>query len=298
MERMKIQELFDQFLRYGQVIRNYKPLTISHYQTTFKLFLKDAGIVYLDELNSRVLEEWFFNGRMKRRWSPVTFRHYLKHMNVLMKWLIRKEYVCENYIKDLEKPKLEFRLPRSLPSDKASLILDAAFHMKYRYHFEKYRNRAVIAVMLLAGLRRCEVVSLKLNDVSLENKAIFIDQGKGSKDRVIPINARLHSTLFVYLKDRARLNVDSVHFFVSLSKGKSFGIKGITNLVARLRNFTGIKFSAHMLRHSFATLMLEGGCDIYTLSQIMGHSKITTTTIYLSCSNAQMGKSIEMHVLN
>ncbi|MBI5754552.1 site-specific integrase [Candidatus Peregrinibacteria bacterium] len=83
-----------------------------------------------------------------------------------------------------------------------------------------------------------------------------------------------------------------------MNHNEPFGDKGIQRLVERLRKRSGINFSAHTLRHAFARLMLEGGCDIYTLSKIMGHSKITTTTIYLACSNQQMSKSIEMHSLN
>lgn len=298
MERTEIRILLEKFLSYGVAIRNYQPLTVKKYRTTFGLFFKDMDIHYLDELNPRVMEEWFFYGRTNRKWSAVSFRHYLKHMNVFMKWLLKREYIDENYVKDLEKPKVETKLPRSLSADKAKLILDTAFHMRYRYKYEKYRNRAVIAIMLFAGLRRCEVVELKVNDVSLEHRTIFVNQGKGNKDRLIPMNARLYSILSEYMKDRERFSEGSIYFFVSLTHGKPFGAKGITNLVCKLKQRTGVYFSPHMLRHTFATLMLEGGCDIYTLSKLMGHAKITTTTIYLSCSNAQLGKSIEMHVLN
>ncbi|MBT6069320.1 tyrosine-type recombinase/integrase [Candidatus Peregrinibacteria bacterium] len=298
MERIEICDLLEKFLSYGVAIRNYHPATVKKYRSTFRMISNDMSVQYLDELNARLLEEWFFYGRTNRKWSAVTFRHYLKHINVVMKWLIKRDYLEENYVQDLEKPKMEIKLPRNLSVDKAKLILDGAFHMKYRYRFEKYRNRAVIAIMLLAGLRRCEVVNLKLNDISLENRMIFVNQGKGSKDRMLPMNARLHTILSEYMRDRERLGEESIHFFISLTRGKPFGERGITNLICKLKKLTGVYFSSHMLRHTFATLMLEGGCDIYTLSKLMGHAKITTTTIYLSCSNAQMGKSIEMHVLN
>lgn len=81
-------------------------------------------------------------------------------------------------------------------------------------------------------------------------------------------------------------------------KSAPIGEHCIKLLVGRIRQKTNINFSAHTLRHGFARLMLEGGCDIYTLSKIMGHSKITTTTIYLSCSTQQMSKAIELHALN
>ncbi|MEO0687498.1 MAG: tyrosine-type recombinase/integrase, partial [Cyanobacteria bacterium J06649_11] len=87
-------------------------------------------------------------------------------------------------------------------------------------------------------------------------------------------------------------------FFTGINEKRPFGEKGIQLLIAKLRKATGLSFSAHTLRHSFATLMLEGGCDIYTLSNLMGHSKISTTTIYLQCNNYHKKRAIEKHILN
>lgn len=268
------------------------------YSTTCQWFLRDSGAVYPSDLTKDMFEKWFFKGRLERKWSPATFRHYHKYLNTFMKWMLKEGHVAVNHLDAVEKPRMEQRLPRTLSKEQAELVLDAAYHYPYTYKFERYRNRAMIAVMLLAGLRRGEVLNLKLNDVSLENRSIFINQGKGSKDRVVPMNAKLVMILGEYLRDRRRLRKKSMYFFTAVQRDDKLGYKAIVKLVNKLRKSTKIDFSAHTLRHAFARLMLEGGCDIYTLSKIMGHAKITTTTIYLSCSNQQMAKSIEMHSLN
>lgn len=298
MSQVLLNDAFERFLAYGMAIRNYRPITIRNYRDTFRLFIQESHAIEIDDLSKELVEKWFFNGRLKRSWSSVTFRHHHKHLNMFFKWLLKEGLIPKNYLADLEKPRMEKKIPRTLCADDAKLVLEASFHAGYRYKFEKYRNRAVIAIMLFAGLRRGEVMNLKLNDVNLENRSIFINQGKGAKDRVIPINSRLYTYLVDYAKERNRLKPYHCFFFISLGRLKAFGEKGINNLIKRLRKQTELDFSAHTLRHSFATLMLEGGCDIYTLSKIMGHSKITTTTIYLSCSNQQMSKGIEMHYLN
>lgn len=299
MQQLPLRDLFDKYVQYCAVIKNYSKTTITGYKTSFQVFLRDTGIVTLDQLNKYVIESFFFNGRLKRKWGPVTFRHYLKHLNTFSKWLIRQELLDRNYLDDIEKPRMEHRIPRTLNKDQALLVLDAAFHMKYTYKFEKYKNRAIIGLMLLSGLRRQEVLNLKTCDVSLDNRSIFINQSKGKKDRIVPMNAKLYGILEEYLKDRERLGYNSIFFFNPTGKGEiGCGEKGINKLMEKLRKKTKLNFSSHALRHSFATLMLEGGCDIYTLSKIMGHNKITTTTIYLSCSNHQMSKCIEMHSLN
>ncbi len=298
MRKGNLFEIFDRFLAYGKAMRDYRPQTLKNYKGAFELFTREARVYDLQDLNKQVVERWFFNGRAKRKWSPVTFRHNHKLLNVFFKWLVKENLADENYLDGLEKPRMQRRLPRALSAENASFILEASFHLDYRYKFERFRNRAIIAIMLFAGLRKGEVVNLKLNDVSMEERTIFIDQGKGGKDRLIPINTKLHGYLEEYLKDRRRISKDQIYLFLSMGKNKPLGITGINRLIKRLKKATRINFSAHSLRHSFATLMLEGGCDIYTLSKIMGHSKITTTTIYLSCSRKQMDKSIEMHALN
>jgi len=298
MDAYRLDDLFRRYLQYCSVIRNYSEVTLEGYRRVWSLFVKESAVQYPNDLSKHVFETWFFNGRLNRKWSSVTFRHYHKYLNTFLSWLFKEGYIPENFIVNLEKPKLEQRLPRTLSREESQLVLDASYHMSYAYTFERYRNRAIVGVMLFAGLRRGEVINLKLNDVSIENHSIFINQGKGAKDRVVPISNTLGNILSEYLKDRRRLNKHSLYFFTAVQKDEPLGFRCINNIMTRLRKKTRLKFSSHTLRHAFARLMLEGGCDIYTLSKIMGHSKITTTTIYLSCSTQQMSKSIEMHSLN
>jgi site-specific recombinase XerD len=296
---ISLMEVFENYLNYCSIIKNYSPHTTNGYKCTVKLFLKDQGIKYISELNQEVIEQWFYKGRLNRKWQAETFRSHHKHLNCFAKWLVEKNYIEENHVASIEKPKLEKKLPRTLSREQAQLVLDTSYHMRYRYKYESIRNRAVIAIMLFAGLRKSEVGNLMMNDICFEKRTIFINQGKGGKDRMIPMNMKLYTYLKEFTKHRDKLKyAELTYFFLSLHKPKPFGNKGINNLIKKLRDKTKLDFSAHTLRHSFATLMLEGGCDIYTLSKIMGHSKITTTTIYLYCSDHQMSKSIEMHLLN
>ncbi len=298
MDDRDLSVLFQKYLHYGEVIRNYRKGTIAAYSTSFRVFLKETGISSLSDITRLRMENFLFEGRIKRKWSAVTFHQYFKHFNCFFKWCISREYMESNPMEGIEKPKMETRIPRRLTLDEARLVLDASFHMKYAYRFERYRNRAIVAVMLFTGLRKQEVINLKLQDVNFEEKMLFVDQGKGGKDRNVPLNARLIVILQEYLQDRERLERTSLQFFTGLNENRPFGVQCVKYLFDRLRKKTKLDFSAHTLRHSFATLMLEGGCDIYTLSKMMGHAKITTTTIYLACSPKQLSKSIEMHPLN
>lgn len=297
MKNQDVPHTMHRYLDYGLAIRNYSPKTILAYRSTFNLFLKYTKAEELTECTENALEAYFYHGRIDRKWCAVTFRQHYKHLNCFFKWCIKRELMEHNPLTTLEKPRVEQRLPKKLTRDEAQVVLDASFHMKYAYRYERYRNQALVALMLFAGLRRSETINLKVQDICLKEKTIFIRQGKGKKDREIPMNRRLKTILQSYLKERERLSRESLQFITGINEKKPFGETGIKRIFERLRATTGIQFTPHTLRHSFATLMLEGGCDIYTLSKIMGHSKITTTTIYLMCSNPQMAKSIEKHVL-
>lgn len=298
MENNQVWHYLLRYLEYSKVIKNYSQNTIRSYKCTIKRFLRETNINTTSDLNKQTIESWFFKGRLERHWSPSTFRSHLKHINCLCKWLEKENLIDHNPCQGIEKPKLEHKLPRTLSKEEAKLVLDTTYHMRYTYKFERYRNTALIGIMLYAGLRRGETMKLKLHDVKLYEKTIFLKQAKGHKDRIVPINTALASILEQYLIERGRLKKDSIYFFVGTNNNLPLGEKVFTRLMKQLRKKTKLDFSAHTLRHAFARLMLEGGCDIYTLSKLMGHSKITTTTIYLSCSTEQMSKSIEMHRLN
>jgi site-specific recombinase XerD len=298
MENNQIWHYLLRYLEYSKVIRNYAPQTIKSYKVTLKYFLKDTKLSHPKDLTRSNIESWFFKGRLDRHWSPSTFRTHFKYINCLCKWLVKEDILESNPCKEIEKPKLEHKLPRTLSKDEAKLVLDTTYHMRYDYKFQRHRNTALVAIMLYAGLRRGETMKLKLHDVKLYERTIYINQAKGNKDRLVPINTALNTILERYLKERDRLKKDSIYFFVGTNNNLPMGEKVFTRLMKQLRKKTKLDFSTHTLRHAFARLMLEGGCDIYTLSKLMGHSKITTTTIYLSCSTEQMSKSIEMHRLN
>ena len=176
-------------------------------------------------------------------------------------------------------------------------LLDYSFQRKYRYRFEAFRNRAVIAMFIYTGLRAKELLSLKVDDVDFDNRAVNVHLGKGNKDRIIPMAGSLKACLIKYMEERERLKRKCGHFFVSVRGDVPYTYSGLKKLIEVIRKATGIKFSPHRLRHTFATLMLEGGCDLFSLQKMMGHSDIKTTTLYLSATVKLLQEQILKHPL-
>jgi len=201
-------------------------------------------------------------------------------------------------IKDIELPKLHKRLPPKLTKQNSLRLLEIVFNYPYKYRFQRYRNHAIFAMFIFTGVRRKELLSLKFADVDVENLSLFIREGKGGKDRVIPISYTLAEILKKYLEERKRLKKTCPEFFTSLNRNIGFTDSGMKRLVERFKEASGLHFGVHKLRHTFATLMLEGGCDIYSLSKMMGHSDIKTTTIYLAASAEHLRGQMTKHPLN
>lgn len=295
---MKIKILAQQFYDYSQFIRGYSKDTIRRYRQVINFYCALAGIEEIEEVNNDNVRNLFFYGRTQRKWSANTFICYHKSLGVFFRWCIQEGKMKDNPTKDIEIPKLEKRLPPKLTKQEAMRLLEVVYNFPYKYHFLRYRNYAIFSTFLFAGLRKKELLKLKYTDVDLENLSIFINQGKGSKDRVVPICAKLADCLERYLKERKRLKRTCPEFFTSLNRNIGFTETGIKRLVESIKKASDIKFSIHKLRHTFATLMLEGGCDIYSLSRILGHNDIKTTTIYLAASAEHLRSQMTKHPLN
>lgn len=295
---MNIPILCDQFCDYSVTILGYSKATIRRYKYVINCFCKFTSITNLSEITDAKVRALFYFGRTERKWSTHTYVVYQRTLLVFFRWCIKEGYLVSNPVAEIELPKQEKRLPAKLTKQAALSLLEIAFNYPYEYKFLRCRNHAIFATFLFAGLRKQELLNLKYADVDIENLTLFVHQGKGNKDRVVPISYTLAQSLKRYAEERKRLKKTCPEFFASLNRNLGYTENGLKRLVDQIGNASGIKFSVHKLRHTFATLMLEGGCDIYSLSRMMGHSDIKTTTIYLSASAEHLRSQMTKHPLN
>lgn len=296
---IEIQPLHDQFCQESLIVRNLRPSTIKWYKVALNQFLShyDNQLLYLHEITTERLRQYLYYKRINRNWTADTFLNQYKGLKSFLKWCVDRRHLISNPINPIEKPKLEKKLPKNITKQEATRILEYTFNTKTRCRFERYKNRAIFAIMIYAGLRAQESLNLRLGDVDLQNRSIYVYLGKGARDRIVPISLQLYRYLKEYLEDRNRLNKQSAYFFVTLQGNKAFTYSGLTRVVEKVRKATKINFSPHKLRHTFATLMLEGGCDLFSLQKMLGHSDIKTTTIYLSTSINMLKEQIDKHPL-
>jgi len=180
---------------------------------------------------------------------------------------------------------MQYRLPKAiLSAEEAERILavpDLATAAGLR-------DRAILEVLYSTGMRRGEVIGLKLGDLDAERGTVMIRQGKGHKDRMIPIGARALAWVARYrdeVRPSLRLAEDDGTLFLT-QQGERMGANRLTQMVRDTIRASGVEKqgSCHLFRHTCATLMLEGGADVRFIQALLGHAKLDTTTIYTQVS--------------
>ena len=295
---MDITTLCEQFCDYSRYIRGYAPTTIRRYSQTITFLQRHTHVTEIGECTQEKIREFFYRGRAELHWQPNSYITFHKSLAVFFRWCVEHKHLAANPTDGMELPRVAKTLPPRLTKQEAARLLEIVINYPYPYTFLRYRNHAIFAMFLFAGLRKTELLQLQMVDLDVANQSVFVRRGKGGKDRVVPMSATLRGILRRYLEERARLRRTCPEVFPSLNRDQGFTNEGLKRLVETMRRATGLTFHVHTLRHTFATLMLEGGCDIYSLSRMMGHSDIKTTTIYLAASAQHLRAQMLKHPLN
>ena len=231
----------------------------------------------------------------KANGSPLAFSTQaglLHAVRAFFKWLTVENHLLYNPAADLEVP----RTPRQLP--KVLLSIADVEQVLVQPDVETpmgLRNRAMLETLYSTGIRRLELARLKLYDVDTERGTLMVRQGKGRKDRLVPIGERACRWIDRYLAEvRPVLVLEPDHgtLFVT-DYGEAFEKNRLGAMVKRYMRLAGFEHGAcHVFRHAMATHMLEGGCDIRYIQAMLGHSELSTTEIYTQVS---IGKLKEIH---
>ena len=270
-------------------VRNYSEFTVKGRAGHIQFFidwLKERGITEPVEVTRPVIERYqrhLFYSR-KKNGEPLSFRSQhscLVPLRVWFRWMTRQNHILHNPASELELPRLGRVLPKNIFSahevERIMQLCDLADPIGLR-------DRAVLEVLYSTGIRRLETIQLKLYDLSLDRGLILVRQGKGKKDRYVPIGERAIAWLEKYVREgRPQLAIEPDDMSVFLTaQGEPFSRDHLTWTVkdrvdAAKLGKTG---SCHLFRHTMATLMHEGGADIRYIQQMLGHEDIKTTQIY------------------
>ncbi len=273
---------------------NFSPDTVASRRILLGYFhdwCRDRGLESPAEITRPILERyqrWLFHYR-KANGQPLGFRSQhtrLTALKVFFQWLTRNNYLLHNPASELVLPRMgQRRLPKYvLKIEEVEQVLQQPDIGEA----EGLRDRAMLETFYSTGLRRMELANLKVYDPDAERGTLTIRQGKGRKDRMIPIGERALAWIAKYVAEaRPRLLTgtgDGTLFVNDL--GEPFERKQLTDVVRRYLRASkiGKTGGCHLFRHTAATLMLENGADIRVIQQMLGHSDLTSTQIYTQVS--------------
>jgi integrase/recombinase XerD len=260
----------------------------------FLAWCHDRGITEPTEVTRPILEHYqryLYHYRQKNG-RPLSFRSQhtrLVPIRVWFRWLARQHHILHNPASELELPRLEHRLPQSVLTVAEMEQVLAQPDIRDPLGL---RDRALMETLYSTGMRRLELANLKLYDLDTERGTVTIRQGKGKKDRVIPIGERAAAWVEKYIRElRPKLVVEPDDHTVFLSNaGEPFCLDHLSDLVRTYVDAANIgkRGACHMFRHVMATLMLENGADIRYIQQMLGHADLKTTQIYTQVSIRQL----------
>jgi integrase/recombinase XerD len=273
-------------------VQGYSPYTVAYRSRSLGLFvawLSERRIEHPGEVTEQVLERYQRSLHYHRKpdGSPLslpTQAGYLTAVKGLFRWLAKTNRVLLNPAAELVPPRVERRLPRAIL---AHSEVEAVLALPDLRDPVGLRDRAIMEVLYSTGIRRGELCRLRVGDVDAARGTVHVVQGKGRRDRVIPIGDRALAWVQCYLVDaRPRLvsQPDLGIVFLTVS-GDDLTPDHLTERVGRyIRQATGKRGSCHAFRHSMATLMLDGGADIRHIQEMLGHAGLATTEIYTHVS--------------
>ncbi len=296
--------LADMMERHLQALRvqNYSEYTIKNRRVHIGFFVAwchERSLTEPLEITRPVLEQYqrhLFHYRQKSG-QPLSFRSQhsrLVPLRVWFRWMTRQRFLLHNPASELELPRLGHRLPKRV------LTVHEVEQVLIQPDIDDplgLRDRALLETLYSTGMRRLELATLRLYDLDTERGTVMIRQGKGKKDRVIPIGDRAAAWLEKYIREaRPHLVVEPDDGTVFLSNaGEPFSLDHLSDLVrvhvdAALSadGKPGKRGACHLFRHTMATLMLENGADIRYIQAMLGHADLKTTQIYTQVSIRQL----------
>jgi integrase/recombinase XerC len=289
-----MQEVIDNFVHFLEAEKNASRYTIRNYTTDlrdFFRFLSSKGIISLEHTDkymirgymAYLLKEGIVKNSIARKMSAIrTFYRYL----------IREEIVKTNPIATIVSPKLDRRLPAFLTITEVERLLDMPDTAKP----QGQRDRALLELLYASGMRVSEIVSLDINQINLETREIRVI-GKGSKERLVLMGIPAATALVTYLNNgRRKLLGEKLSQAVFINR---YGTRIPPRRVQKILDSCAMKAKfnkriyPHLLRHTFATHLLDGNADLRVVQELLGHASLSTTQVYTHVSKAQAKKVYE-----
>lgn len=280
------QNLLQEFYNEIIFVENHSEITAETYLISVKEFLSylEAKKIPLAEVTAQTVV-YYYAWRKTQGLSELTVAKDMTALNEFGTLLVRKNIWTDNFISDLERPKISRALPKVLEVEQVDSLL-AVIDVTTPIGV---RDRALYEVIYSCGLRISEASALLLSNIHFEEQVLLV-RGKGNKERLIPFGGDADFWLKKWIFEErpkiiGRKTIDEV--FVN-ARGEVLSRKGIWKNFKALGVKSGVEAKVHTLRHSFATHLLAGGADLRSVQELLGHADLSTTQIYTHVDDSQL----------
>lgn len=263
----------NEFLNYLKDERNYSDKTILNYKMDLENFYNYINKKKTKKIDFDFLQEYIENLSQKK-YSTKSIQRHISSLKSYFKFLYNKNYINVNPAELLCLPKNEIKLPNYLT------IID----LEKIYELDlSLRDKLIVEILYSTGIRLSELVNIKISDINFYDKTIKV-LGKGNKERYVLFGSVCSKLLKEYINNENRV-------YLLLNKnGNKLSERGVEYIIEKIFKSVNVhaKLTPHTLRHTFATHMLDNGCDLVTVQKLLGHSDLSTTSIYTHISNEHL----------
>ena len=274
--------MIEKFIQYIQYEKRYSIHTITAYKMDLEQFLKFITTEYeiseISEVTHHIVRNWIVS-LMENSINPRSVNRKITTLKSYFKFLLKEGVIIINPMQKIVSPKTSKKLPVFVEKEKINLLFDK---IEFGNDFIGLRNRLIIETFYMTGIRLSELINLKQMNIDFYNNNIKV-LGKRNKERIIPFTNRYKESLEEYIKSKESLNIKPTDDLLFVNeKGKKIYQKLVYRLViSYLSLVTTIeKKSPHVLRHTFATHLLNNGANLNAIKELLGHANLSATQIY------------------
>ena len=282
---VRYMKYLSDYLEYLKYQKNYSDETIHSYSIDIEEFLDyiNSECINICEVGYDVVKAWLINLDEKKNKSTTVSRK-ISSLRGFYKYLINNKVIDSNPFSLVSLPKKERHLPRFFYYNE----LEEMFQVPKLNTALGQRDRLLLEMLYATGVRVSELVNIKVSDINGEEIKVL---GKGNKERIVEFGDYAESILELYLKEGYKhLNIKKSEYLFLNNRGGKLTTRGVRYILDNIINKTTIdkKISPHMLRHTFATHLLNEGCDLLTVQELLGHESLTATSIYTHITNDRL----------
>ena len=283
-----MERYIDEFIEYLKVQKNYSEFTRINYEKDlleYSEFLNDKNYNYKDMDYKKCMNYLIYLDNKKYKKNSISRK--LSSLRTFYKFLVLNNYSDNNPFLLISSPKKEKKIPRFINYQG----IDEIFNIPDINTMEGQREKVILEILYGSGIRVSELVNIKIKDIDFSNKTILIF-GKGSKERIVPFGDYALDAINMYMDDGREKYLDGKESdYLIVGKNElQLTTRRIEQIIDKLIKKTSIKMNItpHMFRHTFATHLLDNGCDLIAVQELLGHESLSSTEIYTHVSNEHL----------